>query len=363
MAEEAGEKSLAPTPHRRQQARDAGQVAHSQDLSSAALLVGGMGALLFAGGTLFYVLVGLVFQALDGQSWMPLITSGAPLSADTLIEQWQQILAGLAKGMLPFFGLVVLLAVGVNMLQTGFLFVPGKPLPDLSRLNPLAGLSRLASTSNVVRLAMALVKVAIVGAVAWKCVYDQRYEILSLGTRDLPAVAGFVWEFCFWTCLKAAGALLVLGALDYGYQRWKFERDLRMTPQEMREEMRNLQGDPQTAARRRDVERQLVQGRFAQTVPRATLIIIDRGKLAIALLYDERSMDAPQVVAKGAGRTAARIELLAREHAVRIAEDKTLAAELYRSADVKRAIPPALFTPVARALAKNGARAAAIAPV
>ena len=128
-----------------------------------------------------------------------------------------------------------------------------------------------------------------------------------------------------WTSLKIAGALLILAILDYGYQRYKFEQDLRMTPQEMREEMRNLQGDPQVAAGRRAVQRQLVLNRLSQTVPKADVIVTNPTELAVAIQYDASTMKAPVVVAKGAGLLAQRIRRLGLESAIPIVERKPLA--------------------------------------
>ena len=164
-------------------------------------------------------------------------------------------------------------------------------------------------------------------------------------------MAAFLVSIVLWTRSKIAGALLVLALLDYRYQRCKFEQDLRMTPQEVREEMRNLQGDPQVIARRRAVQRQLVLNRLSQTVPKADVIVTNPTELAVAIQYDASTMNAPVVVAKGAGLLAQRIRRLALENGVPIVERKPLAQALYRDVDINQPVPDTMYAAVAEVLA------------
>jgi flagellar biosynthetic protein FlhB len=167
----------------------------------------------------------------------------------------------------------------------------------------------------------------------------------------VPEAALFLTQTLFWTTMKVAIALLVLAILDYGFQRWKFEQDLRMTPQEVREEMKNLEGDPQVAARRRQVQRQLAQSRVSAAVPKADVVITNPTELAVAIQYDPEEMAAPIVVAKGAGAVAQRIRKLALEHNVPIVEKKPLAQALYKEVDIGHPIPHDKYAAVAEVLA------------
>jgi flagellar biosynthesis protein FlhB len=351
MAEHNGEKSQDPTPHRRQQVRDEGRVAHSQDLSSAGLLLGSLVILMFTGGALLNYLGEVLVGYLSGEPWLSSVKSGAPTGADWAVGQWTAVVPGLAKVLLPVLGLIMLLAVALNVLQMGVWFLPRKLLPDFSRVNPLAGLGRMFSGGSAVRLAFGLFKIAVVVATAWLSLYGQRHSIMALSGLDLPQLATGVWEICLWTCVKIGIALLALAILDYGYQRWKHEQDLKMTPQEVREEMRNLQGDPQVNARRRGVQRQMAMNRLSQTVPKADVIIATPTESVVALQYDSKTMAAPVAVAKGAGVIAARIRQLAAEHGIPIVEKTSLAELLYKQVDLNRPVPDKLYPAVAEVLA------------
>ncbi|MBI3838922.1 MAG: EscU/YscU/HrcU family type III secretion system export apparatus switch protein [Planctomycetia bacterium] len=351
MAEHDGEKSQDPTPHRRQQVREAGHVAHSQDLSSAGLLLGSLVILIFTGGALLNFLGAMLGGYLSGGPWLASVQSGAQANADLVMSQWNALVPGLAKVLLPVLGLILLLAIALNVLQMGVWFLPHKLLPDFSRVNPLAGLSRLFSTANAARLAFGVFKIAVVAGVAIVSVYHQRHAIAALSGHDLPQIASLAWNICLWTCIKIGIALCVLAILDYGYQRWRHEQDLKMTPQEMREEMRNLQGDPQVIARRRGVQRQLAMNRLSQSVPKADVVIANPAEPVVALRYNSASMAAPVVAAKGTGLIAARIRQLALENGIPIVEKPALAEALYKEVDLNRTVPDKLYGTVAEVLA------------
>jgi flagellar biosynthesis protein FlhB len=190
-----------------------------------------------------------------------------------------------------------------------------------------------------------------VSLVAFWSLYHRREEILAVAGMDLAQIAAFIVDITLWTSLKIGIALAVLAALDYGYQRWKQEQDLRMTHQEVREEMRNLQGDPQVIARRRQVQRQLALHRISSTVPKADVVVTNPTELAVAIQYDAATMAAPIVLAKGAGAVAAKIRRIALENGVPVLERKPLAQALYKDVDINRPIPDKLYSAVAELLA------------
>jgi len=164
-------------------------------------------------------------------------------------------------------------------------------------------------------------------------------------------VAVYVARIMLSTMLQVALALVVLAILDYAFQRWKYEQDLRMTPQEVREELKNLEGDPHIAARRKVVQRQLVLNRISAEVPKADVVITNPTELAVAIRYDPEAMAAPVVVAKGAGLLAQRIRRLALQHGIPIVERKPLAQALYREVEVNHPIPHERYAAVAEVLA------------
>jgi flagellar biosynthetic protein FlhB len=354
MAADDGEKSQDPTPHRRREMRERGQVAQSQDLTSAIVLLGGLTVLVFTGTALLDYLVGLLVGNLSGQAWMDALRMGTAGDAHVVVHQWQTLVAGLTPVLLPVLGLMLLLAVAVNTLQTGFLFMPSRVLPDVSRLNPLAGLGRIASGRSAVRVVFGLVKVATIATVAGASLYARREELISVSGLGLVEIAAFAWDVALWTCIKIGFTLVALAVVDYGFERWKFERDARMTPQEVREEQRTMQGDPQVAARRRATQRQLAEQGPAAAVNGCDVVISSPEGLAVALRYQSDDMAAPVVVAKGSGASALRIRRLAEESGVPIVEKKQLAGALHKQVAVRGPIPEKLFAQVAEVLAYVG---------
>jgi len=344
MPEQSGEKSQDPTPHRRQQAREKGQVAVSQDLGSAVLLVGATLVLLWFGGALAEFCGRFFAQQIGGGAWLTVERGDA-------MNFYRGTMLQVAKVALPVLGMFLLLAVLANIFQVGFLFVPSRVAPDLSRISLLQGFKRLFSLASVMRLVQGLFKVAIVGAVAFVCIWTERDHILALSAFHAAQIASGLVNILLWTSLKVGIALLILALLDYAYQRWKHEQDLRMTTQELREEMKNLQGDPQVVARRRAVQRQLVLNRLADAVPKADVIVTNPTELAVAIQYDPQAMAAPIVVAKGAGAIAARIRRLGLDNDIPIVEKKWLARRLYKEVDVNNPIPSGLYSAVAELLA------------
>jgi flagellar biosynthetic protein FlhB len=343
MAEESGDRSQDATPHRRLQAREEGHIAKSQDLGSAVLLLLATVALL----TLHGPLTAFIAQYTQRQLGHVALTVDVP----TFVEQSYGTLLGLAKCMLPILGLLFVGGVAVDLAQVGFLFVPEKAMPDLSRLDPLQGFQRLLSVAGTARLGFGIFKILVIGVVAAVAIYGQRMAILRLTELSVPEIAAYLLATLLWTCLKIAVVLMILALLDFAFQRWKYSRDLRMTPQEVREEMKNLEGNPQVAARRRVVARQLMLNRLSSAVPKADVVVTNPTQLAVALQYNPEEMAAPVVVAKGAGLIATRIRRLALENNIPILERKPLAQALYRDVELNHPIPADKFAAVAEVLA------------
>jgi flagellar biosynthetic protein FlhB len=343
MSEQFGDKTHDATPHRRQKAREQGQVARSQDLASALLLVGTTLLLMFLGKSVLRFFEGLALRQLGGRAWLQ-------VDAQFVTFEWNLILYWLAKALLPIMGLIMLMAILVHLAQVGILFLPQKLAPDFSRVDPLKGARRLFSITNLVRLAFGIFKIGVVIAVAYWSIREYDDTILTLAILPVDEIAWLIGEILLSTCLKIGIALLILAILDYGFQKWKHEQDLRMTSQELREEMKTLQGDPQVMARRRQVQRQLVMNRLQSAVPQADVVVTNPTELAIAIQYDPVTMAAPIVVAKGAGVMAQRIRRLALENDVPIVERKPLAQALYRDVDVNHPVPTERYAAVAEVL-------------
>ncbi len=343
MADSDGDKQHDATPHRRQQAREEGQIARSQDLASASLLLVGLLALLYWGSDLANYFGALVRDALAGDAWRRLDRDAfAPWSLSLVIS--------LAWAIVPLLGVLMLAGVAVNLGQTGFLFLPQKVALDWGHVNPMKNGQRMFSLSSAVRLSQGLFKVFIVMGVAAWCLWNERLLLMNLADLEAPQVAAYLSSVTLWTCLKIAASLFLLALIDYGFQFWKQEQDLKMTTQEMREEMKEQQGNPQLISRRRQIHRQMVYSKIATEVPRADVVVTNPTELAIAIRFDLDTMSTPVVLAKGAGAVAQRIRRLALENQVAIVERKELAQALYKTVDVGKAIPVEQYAAVAEVL-------------
>lgn len=344
MAEGAGEKSFDPTPHRRQEAREKGQVVFSQDLGSAAMLMVSTLLLMMLGGAVVDFSATLMRNQLGE---VPHLRA----SQEDFVGEWVHITYALSAVLLPIFGLMMLGGILTNILQVGFLWTPDRIAPDISRISPMAGLKRIFSLSGTARLGFGLIKVLLVSVVAAVVLWMHWGEVIRSTGFDTPQLAKFLASISITTILWIAALLLILAVLDYGLQKWKFEQDLRMTHQEVRDEMKNVQGDPQVISRRRAIQRQMVMNRISSAVPKADVVVTNPTELSVAIQYDPQEMAAPVVVAKGAGVLAQRIRRLALENNIPVVERKPLAQLLYKEVDINKPIPADSYAAVAEVLA------------
>ncbi|MBL9125858.1 MAG: EscU/YscU/HrcU family type III secretion system export apparatus switch protein [Planctomycetaceae bacterium] len=353
MADETTEKTQQPTPLRRQRAREAGEFAKSQELVSAAVLLAGVAALYWLGNSAALALR-------DFTAWQLGNPGDLALDPEAVIAGWQETLRLAVPIVLPLAGIALGAAVIFNLLQTGLVWRPQAVVPSFARISPATGLRRLVSLPNGVHLLQAAIKLAIVAGVAGRSLYLEHRAIVGLAALDVPQLAQFVAGTLLWILLEIAAVLFGLALADYAYQWWRHEQSLKMTPAEMREELRNQQGDPQVAARRRAIQRQQVQQRPEAAIPRAHVVVAQGTARAVALRYDPESMPAPIVVAKGSGALAGRIGRLALEHGVPILEDQELAVLLDQQGALNQPVPRHLFARVADtlALARHRARRA-----
>jgi flagellar biosynthetic protein FlhB len=252
MSDSYGEKIHPATARRRQQARAAGQVARSHDLVAALLWLGALGALFWWGGDLVQYLGQLTRQQLGGHVCLA-------ADADLVVQWWHTTVYGAGQVLLPVLGLLVAIAVVAHLVQGGWLFLPHKLAADAQRVDPWRGLGRMFSANNLTRWLFGLLKALAVVAVGGWTLWAERHSLLQLGALDVRPLVAVVCELLFWTGLKIALVLLAIGLLDYGYQRWRLERDLRMTTQELREELKVLQGASVMNQRRSQLRREWTQ--------------------------------------------------------------------------------------------------------
>ncbi|MDX1947365.1 MAG: flagellar biosynthesis protein FlhB [Pirellulaceae bacterium] len=339
-AEDFGDRTHEATPYRRQKAREEGQVVKSQDLASAALLIGGLLVMWWFSGQVTNFFGDLAREHLGGAAWLS-------LDPQTTAHHLARLTVQLAIALLPVLGLLALAGAFSQLGQFGFLYLPQKVALDWQRISPLSNWQRIFSLTAAVNLGFGLLKVALIGIVAGWCLWNERERLMNLSGETSPEIAAYLFQTLLWTSLKIGGALGALALFDYGYQYWKHEQDLRMTTQELKEEMKNQQGDPQVAARRRQVQRQMALHRLSTAIPKADVVVTNPTHFAVALQYDPEKMAAPIVVAKGVDLLAKRIRQLALEHEVPVLERKELARALYANVEIGHPVPAEQYAAVA----------------
>lgn len=342
MADEYGEKTEAPTPRRRSEARKKGQVARSQELSATVLMLTGLMGLLAIGPRLWRGLLGIMQFGLGADGL-------------TAVGDLPGVAAVMAVGAFRSVGVLMLVLVVVATLvlyaQVGPLLTLAPLAPKLEKLNPLAGVKRMFSARTAVQLAVNLAKLVLVCAVAYGSVMGVADRVLLAATLEFPAVFGLAWELVFNLGVRLGLVLLVIALFDYAYQKYRHEKDLKMSRQEVKEELKRMDGDPVLKRRRREVQMQLALQRIRRDVPKADVVVANPTHYAVALRYDAEQMSAPKVVAKGADYLALRIRDVAAAAGVVIVERPVLARMLYAEVAVGREVPGKFFEAVAEILA------------
>lgn len=339
-----GEKTEQPTERRRQEVRSQGNIARSADLTAAGLLIGVASLLYFMGAGVVTSLAEYLQNSLEQPAWVQ-------MDRGFLVAQLLNIMSLFAWSILPALLLLVACAIATNLLQVGFLITTEALQPQWSRINPISGFQRLFSAKGVVRLFGSLLKLSLLGLIAFWFTVGRMPVFLSLHSVEPSQAAISIGQSMIILAFFLAGALLSLAILDYGYQYWQFEQDIRMTKQEIREEHRQMEGDPQIRQRRREAHRKLASSRQFQDVKTADFVVTNPTHIAVAIKYDAMKMAAPVVVAKGEGFVAERIRKIAAEYRVPIIEKKPLARALYKTVKVGRPVPLDMYEAIAEILA------------
>jgi flagellar biosynthesis protein FlhB len=334
--DEYGEKTEQPTERRRTEARERGNVARSVDLTAAGLMLGA--------ATVFYALAVPLYHTLAELMAALLRAAGrSHLDEADVVERFRTILQVIAPNLLAVILTMMLTAFVWNVVQIGVLIAPEALMPQVGRLNPLNGFRRIFSTRALMRLAVSLAKMGIVAAIAvWFIggLLPQVTQLIALAPgATLFYMEGALVKLAF----QLAAALVALALLDFLFQRWRLEQDLKMSRQEVRDEMKEMQGDPHIRQRRREAHRKVAQARELHQVRSADVVITNPTEIAVAIKYDPTKMPAPVVVAKGMGEIAASIRRIAIENRVPIIERKELARALYRQIKVGKAIPVEMY--------------------
>ncbi len=345
MAENQFEKTEAPTPRRKQEAREDGNVARSTDLTAAIMLLAAIVALNVLGTRMIQTL-GHATRVLLSSEHHP-----NPTRIDGLGESAYYSVYMFAIALGPI--VLAIMAVGLlaSLGQVGFLLTL-KPLqPNFGKLSPIKGVSNLFSARAGMRLVMSVLKVILIATVAIWFVMGDMPRILHIAEMEALQAFAAAGTIVYVLALKLALLLLVMAILDYAFQRYQHEQDLKMSKQDVKEEMKRMEGDPMVKQRRTRVARQLAMQRIAQAVPKADVVVTNPTHYAIALQYDSQTMRAPKVIAKGADFMAMRIRQIAIANGIPLVERKPLAQALYKHVEIGDEVPPEHYTAVAEILA------------
>lgn len=340
---EGGDKTEEPTDKKRRDARKKGQVARSQELNAAFVLL--------AGFFVIKLLWEYIYENIAGYTayiFSNLAVYGT--STESIMELFLGIMLLLAKTAFPIMLGVMILALAINFYQVGFMVSTEKIEFKLDNLNPINGFGRIFSKRSLVEMLKSLFKILVIGFFLYLYLKDEIPFMPYFINYDLQYSLGEIADKIFTMAFQVIGVIMVLAAADYAYQRWQTTQDLMMTKQEVKDEYKQTEGDPLIKGKIKQKQRQMAMSRMMQEVPKADVIVTNPTHFAVALVY-EKGMSAPKVLAKGQDLVAQRIKEVAREHDIMIVENKPLARALFDTVEIGGFVPESLYKAVAEVLA------------
>lgn len=317
---------------KRQDTRKKGQVAKSADVNTAVSLLVVFLSFIAIGPYMRDRLLSFLETFYTESLTMKLSMSNVHTLFIDLLKDTGIILA-------PIMLVALIAGVISNYMQVGILFSAEVIKPDLKKLSPLKGFKRIYSMRAIVELLKSILKIAVVGFAAFLVLWTHYGEILRLPLLTPEEVLSFVSKLTLWMGLSGAGALMVLAGLDYLYQKFDYEKNIRMSKQDIKDEYKKSEGDPIIKSKIKQRQREMAMRRMMQEVPKADVIITNPTHYAIALKYDEHKMDAPYIIAKGVDHLALKIKQIAKEHDVMTVENRPLARALYDQVEIDQAVP------------------------
>lgn len=345
MADESSEeRTEAPSDKKRQDAREKGTVAKSTEVNSVLVLLSAVIMLKITGswmqGQLAFLLERFIIHS-----------SRLEMSVNELVYISKEASLIFFKCIMPVAGIILLIGVIANVVQVGFLFTLKPIMPNFEKINPISGFKRLFSMRSVVELIKNLLKLSIISLVAWFTIKAAFDEMVVLSDSSIMLIWGFILTTSFDVIIRISVILIVIAALDYAWQRYEHEKQLKMSKQEVKEERKQMDGDPLVKSRIRSLQREMARRRMMEQVPKATVVVTNPTHIAIAIRYEPSENDTPVVVAKGKRLIAAKIKQTAIDNNIPIVEDKPLARAMYDKVAEGSPIPIEFFTAIAEILA------------
>lgn len=344
MADNSEEKTEAPSEKKRQEAREKGNVAKSNEINSVVVLLTGILLLKWMGPWIVDELGKCIVEFFE-------LCADPTMSQERFMKLTYKSLEIIGKITIPIGGGIMLLGMISNIAQVGFLLTLKPIIPNFEKIDPIKGFSRLFSMRSIVETLKNILKIIIIGTVAYVTLKNEFDKMLILSNATVGTIWIFTIGVAFKVILRIALVLIVLALLDFAYQRFDHEKQLRMSKQEVKEEHKSMDGDPQVKGRIKALQREMARRRMMEEVPKATVVVTNPTHLAIALRYEPSENDAPVVVAKGKLVIAQKIKDLAYKHNIPVIEDKPLARSMYDKIEIGFPIPMEFFTAVAEILA------------
>ena len=345
MAEESDlEKTEPASPRRLEKAREEGQVARSRELVTFVMLVAGLGSL----WTMGEMIGGHFTSAL--RNGLQFERSSAFDASHMMVQAGTVVLHAL-QALMPILAVMLVAALVAPMMLGGWLLSTKSLVPNFSKMNPVAGIGRMFSTETLAELVKTIVKSLLVGGVAWWVISGEVTSIMALMSEPVSAALPHTLRLVANSCALIVGSLLLVAAIDVPYQLWSHAHKLRMSREDLRQEQKESDGDPQVKAQIRRQQQQMAKRRMMAEVPKADIIVTNPTHFAVALKYHDKEMRAPRVVAKGTDLVALRIRAMAVENKIPILEAPPLTRALYRHTRLGDEIPAALYAAVAEVLA------------
>lgn len=341
-----GEKTEPATPKRRQEMRQKGQIPRSKELVTAIVLLVSFWSMKLLSSYIFRDLINAIKFFLDFQKDID-----SRFTSENIMQIYLKCLFVMAKVLAPILLIIALSVIIVNYMQVGSVFTAKPLMPNLNKLNPVEGFKRLFSRSSFVELLKSIFKIGIIGYVVYDYLIDNYTVLPELLNMNVERTTVFIGNTIINIGIRAAFVLLILAFFDYGFQIWDYEKNTRMSKQEIKDEYKLTEGNPQIKSKIREKQRQLSLRRMMAEVPHADVIITNPTHFAVAVKYDASTSDAPMVIAKGKDLIAQKIKDIAKENKVTIVENKPLAQAIYKSVEIGEKIPSELYKAVAEVLA------------
>ncbi len=341
-----GEKTEKPTPKKRREAREEGQIVQSKEINNVAVLFA-----CFLGLKLFGGMMSSHLEKFIANTFLEIQNVDKYFNPNNLSSNSLKIMADFMIIVLPILGIAFLSALIVNYLQVGFIFTTKTLTIKLDRLNPIEGFKRIFSKKALVELVKSILKITLIGYVSYNYIKNKMVDIIKYSSMEpFQAYTSFA-SLIFGFILRILSVLMFLAILDYIFQWWEHENKLKMTKQEIKEEYKQTEGDPFIKGKIKEKQRSIAMSRMMQEIPKADVIITNPTHYAVAIKYDKESYDAPFILGKGVDLIAENIKKIAKDKAVPIVENKYLARTLYDGVDIGDTIPEELYEAVAEVLA------------